>query len=118
MRAAPTVIHGEYYPLNILVRRGVIYPIDWESAAVAAGEIDLASLTEGWPDGSARACEQVYGQTRWPGGAPRDFPRRLEAARLYLGWRWLGNAGDHPPGEEELWYVEHLRAAGRRLGWA
>lgn len=116
--AAPTVIHGEYYPLNILVRKGVVYPIDWESAAVAAGEIDLASLTEGWPDESARACEQVYGETRWPGGAPPEFPRRLEAARLYLGWRWLGDAGDQPPGEEESWYIEHLQAAGRRLGWA
>jgi hypothetical protein len=115
--AMPTVIHGEYYPLNILVRKRVIYPIDWESAAVAAGEIDLASLTEGWPDELARACERVYGQTRWPGGVPRDFTRRLEAARLYLGWRWLGNAGDHPPGDEEVWYIEHLRAAGRRLGW-
>jgi hypothetical protein len=115
--ATPTVIHGEYYPLNILVRQGVIYPIDWESTAVAAGEIDLASLTEGWPDELAEKCAQLYGQTRWPHGAPPDFARRLEAARLYLGWRWLANTGDHPLGEEELWYLEHLQASGRRLGW-
>src|SRR5262249_40589955 len=31
-----TIIHGEYYPHNILTRDGVIYPIDWESAAIAA----------------------------------------------------------------------------------
>jgi hypothetical protein len=115
--AAPTVIHGEYYPLNILVRRGVIHPVDWESAAVAAGEIDLASLTEGWPDRLVRQCEQAYREARWPAGAPPDFEVRLEAARLYLGWRWLAGAGDEALGEEELWYIEHLQAAGQRLGW-
>lgn len=43
----PTVIHGEYTPANVLVRDGIIYPIDWESAAIAMGEIDLAILTDG-----------------------------------------------------------------------
>ena len=28
-----TIIHGEYYPANILIKDGAIYPIDWESAA-------------------------------------------------------------------------------------
>jgi len=41
------VIHGEYYPNNILFCRGTIYPVDWEAAAVAIGEIDLASLIDG-----------------------------------------------------------------------
>src|SRR5437899_2258034 len=26
--AAPTVIHGEFYPDNILLQRGVVYPVD------------------------------------------------------------------------------------------
>jgi Phosphotransferase enzyme family len=49
MTAPALLIHGEYYSSNILFRNETVYPVDWESAASAAGEIDLASLTEGWP---------------------------------------------------------------------
>ena len=85
-----TVIHGEYYPSNIRLRRGQIYPIDWESAALAAGEIDLAAVTQGWDEATIRRCEQEYCDARWPGGAPADFPRVLDAARAYFLFRWLG----------------------------
>ena len=68
--APQTIIHGEYYPKNILVREGEIFPVDWESAAVAAGEIDLASLTEGWPEEDKRVCQAEYCAARWPNGAP------------------------------------------------
>jgi hypothetical protein len=93
-----------------------VYPIDWESAAVAAGEIDLASLTEGWPAGYARQYERAYRKARWPNGAPADFERRLAAARLYLAFRWLANKPDRPPAADDLWYFRQLRSAGRRLG--
>src|SRR5208282_3481686 len=43
-----TIIHGEYQADNILVHNGRNVSTDWESAALAAGEIDLASLTWGW----------------------------------------------------------------------
>ena len=43
------MIHGEYYPHNILFQSGVVRPVDWETAALAPGEIDLATLCEGWP---------------------------------------------------------------------
>jgi hypothetical protein len=91
LESPPTIIHGEFYPLNVLYHRGAIYPIDWESAAVAAGEIDLATLTEGWPPEVARSCEVEYRRTRWPDGPPADLERRLTAARLYLLLRWLGD---------------------------
>jgi aminoglycoside phosphotransferase (APT) family kinase protein len=42
LEAPRTVIHGEFYPKNLLFRGGVVYPVDWESAAVGPGEIDLA----------------------------------------------------------------------------
>jgi len=70
LAAPPTIIHGEYYPKNILYREGTIYPVDWESAAITAGEIDLASLTEGWPAAIAQRCEREHQQARWPQGAP------------------------------------------------
>jgi hypothetical protein len=113
----PTVIHGEYYPANnILYSDRVIYPIDWESAAVGAGEIDLATLTEGWPPRVVRQCERRYRQARWPGGAPADFERRLAAARLYMAFRWLGEEPDDTVHASNRWRFEDLRAAGERLG--
>jgi hypothetical protein len=109
------VIHGEYYPGNILLHGGRIYPVDWESAAVAAGEIDLASLTERWSEAVARACEAEYRRVRWPGGAPADFGRRLAAARLYLAFRWLGERSDWTTDDSVAWRFEELRAAGERM---
>ena len=112
LAAPPTIIHGEYYPKNILYREGTIYPVDWESAAVAAGEIDLASLTEGWPAEIARRCEREYQQARWPRGAPAAFARTLEAARLYWCFRWLS---DRTMASEFPRYLTQLRCISQRL---
>jgi aminoglycoside phosphotransferase (APT) family kinase protein len=91
---ATTIIHGEYQANNILVLQGRNVPTDWESAALAAGEIDLASLTWGWGDALAALCEEQYSLTRWPDGVPHDFSARLNAARVYLHLRWLGDSAD------------------------
>jgi aminoglycoside phosphotransferase (APT) family kinase protein len=116
LASAPTIIHGEFYPPNILVQDGVIYPVDWESAAIGAGEIDLASLTEGWPKGAARKCEQDYKEARWPQGAPPDFEQRLVASRMYLACRWLADARESRGMDPDPWYLKQLQSAGRRLG--
>ena len=87
----PTMIHGEFYPGNILYGKGRICPVDWESAAVGPGELDLASLTEGWSARLVAGCEREYAAARWPGGAPTAFRRTFAAARLYWAFRWLGD---------------------------
>jgi len=110
----PTIIHGEYYPHNILVRGDQIYPIDWESAAIGAGEIDLATLTEAWPTEIAQQCEREYQAARWPEEPPADFERRLAAARAYLCFRWLGDQPEWTLHDAD--YFEQLRAAGEELG--
>jgi aminoglycoside phosphotransferase (APT) family kinase protein len=84
---APTIIHGDYYPDNTLVREDSVYPIDWGWAAVAPGEIDLASFTEGWPPEVARACAGRYAAERWGVNGDLDFEAALLAARLYLLFR-------------------------------
>jgi hypothetical protein len=113
--AAPqTVIHGEYYPDNILVRDGTVCPVDWESAAVAAGEIDLASLTDGWPRGLARAYEHEYRRTRWPKGGTQGFEKRLDVARMYLQLRWLGDRPEWTRAETLAWRFQTLRVLGRK----
>lgn len=116
LSSSPTVIHGEYYPHNVLVRSGVIYPIDWESAAIAAGEIDLATLTEAWNDELIRQCALAYQQSRWGGRANPGFEQRFTAARLYLSFRWLGERPDWTAGDGNVFYFEQLRSAGEELG--
>jgi Phosphotransferase enzyme family len=125
-----TVIHGEYYPSNVLFRGKTVYPIDWESAAVAAGEIDLASLTENWGAEIERQCKLEYQRVRWPKGPPAVFERRLCSARLYLQFRWLchenrhilagnGTGGERSDPSHEmkvpLYRLEQLHSLGERL---
>lgn len=114
--ADPTLIHGEFYPLNVLVHQDTILPVDWESAAIAAGEIDLASLTERWSDEVSTHCEEVYAAARWPGGPPQDFRQRLDAARLYLQFRWLGDRPEWTLNERLRPRFAAARLLGERLG--
>jgi hypothetical protein len=110
-----TVIHGEFYPKNLLVNDGTIYPVDWESAALGRGEIDLAMLTERCDAQVVRRCEAAYRHARWPEGAPPDFTRALDLARLYVHLRWLGA----DPGRKQrrrLWRYDEVRDLGERLG--
>jgi Phosphotransferase enzyme family len=101
LASPPTVIHGEYYPKNILVHGSVISPIDWETAAIAAGEIDLACLTECWSIEDKERCIQAYVRARWPEGTPAGFPRRLTIAEMYLQLRWIGQ-GRHLVCKQEV----------------
>jgi thiamine kinase-like enzyme len=112
-----TVIHGEYYPKNILYQKGVVRPVDWQTAAIAAGEIDLASLTLNWPVETVLECEREYQRARWPKYTNEDFRQVLGAARLYLRLcflqshhEWRKARGDMSP------HFEQLRAEGERLG--
>ena len=116
LTAPRTLIHGEYTPHNVLFRDGSIYPVDWESAAIAAGAIDLAGLTDRWPADVVRACEFEYERARWPDGAPAQFNQELAAARLYWQSRWLGQRPDWTTDEECLWRFDELRSAAETMG--
>ena len=113
-----TVIHGEFYPKNILLYRGDIFPVDWESAAIAPGEIDLATLTEGWTRRATQGCESRYVAARWPDGAPAPagFARRLAICRLYVHLRWLGDRPEWTLRNSSLWHFKQLCKAARQLG--
>ena len=116
LNAPGTVVHGEYYPKNVLCQGGRIAPVDWESAAVAAGELDLATLTSGWPEQDADAIAAAYVHGRWPSGAPDGHQAAFAAARTYTAFRELG---DDPktaalPASESVFAV--LEADARRIG--
>lgn len=110
------IVHGEYYPNNILFRQGTIYPVDWESTAVAIGEIDFASLTEHWPSAVVERCKAEYLSARWLGATPADFEKKLDVAKLYWRFRWLGERPDWTTEEKSRWRFEDLRVLGERLG--
>ena len=93
LEAPQTIIHGEYFGSNIFYQRGVSRPTDWQSAAIAPGEVDLASLTHSWISSVVRKCEREYVLSRWPGGAPDYFRETVDLARAYMSLRWLGDPG-------------------------
>lgn len=114
----PTVAHGEFYPHNLIVRDdGGIIAIDWQSAAVAAGVLDLAALTENWPADLSRAAEAAYARARWTDdGVPANFAQALQAARLHLHFRWLGDRPSWTLAQRSEWRFEQLRVAAEQAG--
>jgi hypothetical protein len=86
-----TVIHGEYYPTNVIFQDGISRPADWQSAAVAVGEIDIAALTQNWPSYMVSRLVREYKKARWPRGEPDEFDEVFRIARVYMTLRWLGD---------------------------
>jgi len=111
-----SIVHGEYYPHNVLYHCGRVYPVDWEWAARAAGEIDIAALTEDWSAKMTRSCLAAYQRERWPDGVPADFTRRFLAARLYLCFRWMGDHEDWSRYSGLSACLRRLRRLSRELG--
>ena len=109
----PTVVHGEFYPDNVLYRNGRIYPVDWESAAIGAAAVDLATLTEQWEPEVVERCEEAYCLARWGADTPADFHQCLLAARLFVACRWLGEPGKSA---EHARRLADLRRLAREVG--
>jgi hypothetical protein len=111
----PTVIHGEFYPKNILMRDRTVFPVDWERAAIFAGEIDLAALTEGhWDPEDVLLAIESYAASRWGRDVPEDYAECLEAARVYLHLYALGNEPDEPFKPGAKWRFEQLELAAAK----
>lgn len=88
-RQRPTLIHGEYTPRNALWAEGRIMPVDWETAAIGPGEIDLAVYTFDWDIEDIREVEAAYVEARWGGEPPATFAETMLAARLYVSFHWI-----------------------------
>jgi hypothetical protein len=119
-----TVIHGEFYPSNVLVAGTpadpVPCPVDWEMAAIGPGVIDLAALTSGeWRPHDRRAAIAAYVEGS---GSHRDafaeLAESVEYAYVYLAVQWLGWFGRRraPAGHLRDWLAEAAdRAEALRL---
>jgi Ser/Thr protein kinase RdoA (MazF antagonist) len=104
IRALPQcIVHGEFFPRNIVVRRGrpdqPLAVIDWESAALGPSYLDLVSLTTGrWKTDQRRAMWRAYfEQYQADTGLSLDwegFCRDLREVTLYHTVKWLGSRPD------------------------
>lgn len=117
IRAPETIVHGEYYPQNVLWRDGAVFPVDWESAAIGAGEIDLASLVQKWPADAAAAAHPQYLSARDAKGGDPVHWHRLSAAMTYWSFRWLGDSVEwaRDPARYDYWF-RLLRDALTQVG--
>jgi Phosphotransferase enzyme family len=119
-----TLIHGEFYPCNIMIRRrghrARVCPVDWEMAAFGPGLIDLASLTTGWSQREQRALIRAY-RAALPDGLtsstriPDDFSVDFDCCRLHLAVRMLGwsEAWEPPPHHARNWLADAVQIAER-----
>jgi hypothetical protein len=122
VRLPQTLIHGEFYPCNIVIdRTGAavrVCPVDWEMAAIGPGLMDIASLTTGW---SARArhaltaayCAEGAGETGAETSPAEAIATDLDCCRLHLAVRMLGwsDAWQPPPQHAHDWIADAARIA-------
>ena len=108
-----TFIHGEFYPSNVLIEgegeAARVRPVDWETAAVAPGLMDLADLSSGkW---TAEQREDLAGAYREALPPSEGFEEALNCCRLHRAVQWLGWAPEWSPPPEHAndWLAEVLR---------
>jgi aminoglycoside/choline kinase family phosphotransferase len=119
------LIHGEFYPSNLLVCQMPgpprVCPVDWEMAAIGPPWIDLAALTLGkWSDEERGAIVLAYHEsmdateTMEPyGETMTGFITAVDYCRLHLCVQWLGWAPNWSPPAEHThdWLAEAMLLA-------
>jgi aminoglycoside/choline kinase family phosphotransferase len=123
-----TIVHGEFYPSNILIRSSVegprVCPVDWETAAIGPGLVDLAALTAGkW---SSEQCSELARHYYEALGAHNPwlddwdgFLKSLKYCRLHLAVQWLGWSADWmPPADHAQDWLRHALSLAAELGLA
>lgn len=112
-------VHGELYPVNVLVTRGEgptrIAPVDWELAGTGPYALDLAALVSGWNREDREAMCRSFHQSL-PAGAPsfEAVLAAVELCELSLALQWIGWApGWVPPASQRRdWKGEASRLLG------
>jgi aminoglycoside phosphotransferase (APT) family kinase protein len=122
-----TVMHGDYYPANVLACPAPtgwrVCPVDWEMAGLGPGLIDLAALTAGnWSGEQREALTRAYREALPAGDAagdsPESFADALDLCRLHLAVQWLGwSAAWSPPPEHRYDWLREALSLVDRLGY-
>jgi len=101
------LVHGDFYPSNILVAESRICPVDWELSAAGPLLLDLAALTTGWSREEVEAIAGAYGDV------PSDA---LDLCWLHLAVQWLGWSDDWtPPTDHARDWRREAQAVAERL---
>ncbi|MBI1176476.1 phosphotransferase [bacterium] len=119
-----SLIHGEFYPSNVVVGRGKhgarICPIDWELAAVGPGALDLAALVSGeWSDDERAVMIKAYFDVACHHGNAisnlSEMKETVDFCRLHIAVQLLGWAVDWSPPKLHArnWLADALRIGGR-----
>jgi len=120
-----TLVHGEFYPSNVLVgdpansRR--VCPVDWEVAGVGPSLLDLAALMAGWAPAQQREIARSYLSALRPrhGWPPKEdtFLTLLDYFQLARNVQWLGWSPQWTPPPEHArdWLGEAMHLI-KRLG--
>jgi Ser/Thr protein kinase RdoA (MazF antagonist) len=111
------LVHGEYYAANVLVAGERIRPVDWETAGLGPGLLDVAALTSGgWEPRSRARVERAYREALPADRRPtqRALADALRQARLLVALQWLGwdERFSTPEPHAHDWLAEAWRLAG------
>ena len=90
-----TLIHGEFYPSNVIMTgaadRFVPCPIDWETASVGPGVLDLGALAAGdWSEQERREVIAAYLVGSGARVALEELSASAQYAQIHLAVQWLG----------------------------
>jgi hypothetical protein len=96
LAAEETLVHGDYYSDQVFWSEGRVQVVDWELAAIACGEVDLATVTLGRSADVTGFMEDAYVRRRWPDRVDDGHAARLVLARVFLLLRLTGVAPDWP----------------------
>jgi hypothetical protein len=118
----PTLIHGQLYPSNIIVSIGAgrrrIAVLDWETAAIGPGVVDLAALVEGqWTAEQRTALIVAYLLGRDGAAVRSTIEHRtivLECAPIHLCLDLLALPAEFDPPADQTadWLDLAVRLAG------
>ena len=118
--AAPlTLVHGDFYPSNVVVDAERIAVIDWELAGMGPAALDLAALSAGrWSDRRRLDLVRAYHAEAEAGGAAGplgELIERVELASLHLALCWVGAAArwQPPSAHRRDWFHDAVDALAR-----
>ena len=120
--ATPTLVHGDFYPSNIVVADDRIAVVDWELAGIGPAVLDLAALVAGeWSSERRQELLRAYHQEAFSLGRIETFTalvRRVELASLHLALRWVGSTADWEAPDEHRrdWFADAVAALARLDG--
>lgn len=120
--ATPTLVHGDFYPSNVVVTDDRIAVVDWELAGTGPAVLDLAALAAGgWSNRQRHDLIKAYHEESLAVRRTETLTalvRRVELASLCLALRWVGSATDWDAPDEHRrdWFADAVAVLARLNG--